>query len=325
MRNVILWLTVLLAFAAPVSPAERMKVILDCDLGGDIDDAFAVALLLSSPDVELLGLVMDHGDTPGRGRIACRILHETGLESVPVIVGRRTPSVVGEDTALAGPSHQFSWADGFDRLKPSGDDAAGFMLRTLNRHPGEVTVFTVGPVCNIADLLDRDPGALRRARRVVSMFGSFHTGYAWGSAPVAEWNVAADIRSARRLLESGADLTLAGLDVTTLVQLGDADQQQVFLRRSPLTDALSGLYSLWRFETWSRPDPTLFDVSAVGMALWPELFTTTEARVEVADGGFTKIDPSGPSNCRIGVTVDRDELIRRMKDRILHQNLGACR
>jgi purine nucleosidase len=322
MRRRVAWLLVILIVSGPVFPVERQKVILDCDLGGDIDDAFAVALLLSSPDVEILGLVMDHGDTPGRGRIACRILHETGMESVPVFVGRQSPVIVGVDTVPAGPSHQFSWADGFDRLRPRKEDAAGFILRTLERYPGEITVFTVGPVCNIADLLDRDPDALKKARRVVSMFGSFFTGYDGGSVPDAEWNVRADVRSARRLLESGADLTLAGLDVTVMVRLGEQDRLQIFFRRTPLTDALSGLYALWRCETWSRPDPTLFDVAALGMVLWPDLFTAREVHAEVTEGGYTVIDATRPGNCRIGVSVDREELIRRMKSRLLHQNLG---
>jgi purine nucleosidase len=321
------WILLLVSLiaASAARSVERQKVILDCDLGGDIDDAFAVGLLLSSPEIEILGLVMDHGDTPGRGRIACRLLYETGMESIPVIIGRHTPVIVGVDTVPAGPSHQFSWAEGFDRLRPRKDDAAEFILRSLDRYPGEVTLFTVGPVCNIADLLDRDPGALRKTRRVVSMFGSFFTGYDGGTAPDAEWNVRADVRSARRLLASGADLTLAGLDVTVMVRLGEADRQQIFFRRSALTDALSGLYSLWRFETWSRPDPTLFDVSAVGMTLWPELFTTREVRVDVTDTGHTVIADSGPSNCRIGVTVDHEEMLQRMKSRLVHQNLGRNR
>jgi purine nucleosidase len=321
MQKMAVWISAILIAAGSARPVERQKVILDCDLGGDIDDAFAVGLLLSSPEIEILGLVMDHGDTPGRGRIACRLLYETGMESVPVIIGRHTPVIVGVDTVPAGPSHQFSWAGGFDRIRPGKDDAAGFILAALSRYPGEVTVITVGPVCNIADLLDRDPGALRKARRVVSMFGSFFTGYDGGPVPDAEWNVRADVRSARRLLGSGADLILAGLDVTTMVRLEEADRLWVFFRRSPLTDALSGLYTLWRCESWSRPDPTLFDVAALGMVLWPDLFTTREVHAEVTETGYTVTDAARPPNCRIGVTVDKNELIRRTRDRLLHQNL----
>ena len=53
--------------------APRQKIIFDCDLGGDIDDAFALGLALSSPELEVLGVVMDHGDTSGRARVACRL------------------------------------------------------------------------------------------------------------------------------------------------------------------------------------------------------------------------------------------------------------
>src|SRR5690242_2958915 len=82
-------------------PAEKQKVIFDCDLAGDIDDAFAVSLVLTSPEFEVLGLVMDHGNTAKRGRVACRLLYELGLENIPVVLGRKTPSIVGQDEGVA--------------------------------------------------------------------------------------------------------------------------------------------------------------------------------------------------------------------------------
>ena len=83
-----------------------------------------------------------------------------------------------------------------------------------------------------------------------------------------------DAKAGQALLASGAKLTLAGLDTTTVVKLGEADRTRLLYRNSPLTDALCGLYTLWRYEEYARPDPTLFDVVPVGMVLWPELFTT---------------------------------------------------
>ena len=76
-----------------LSAQEKQKIIFDCDIGGDIDDAFAFALILSSPEFEVLGFVMDQGDTPERAQIACRILYETGKEDIPVVVGRKTSEV----------------------------------------------------------------------------------------------------------------------------------------------------------------------------------------------------------------------------------------
>lgn len=303
--------------------APKQKIVFDCDLAGDIDDAFAVALVLSSPEFEVLGLVMDHGNTFKRGQVAGRLLYELGLEQrIPIVVGRPTPSIVGQQTGIAGDSHQFIWASGFERVKPASTNAAAFIVENLRRYPGEVILFTVGPVCNLQDVLRQDPGALKLAKRVIAMFGSFTMGYGGpGSKPEAEWNVRADVAAGQALLASGAALTLAGLDTTTMVKLGEADRTRLLYRNSPLTAALCGLYTLWRHEDYARPDPTLFDVVPVGMVLWPELFTTRKVHVRVTNDGHTVVEENQAPNCEIGVTVQKDELIRRVMNRYLLQNL----
>jgi len=304
-----------------VGAPAKQKIIFDCDLAGDVDDAFALALVLTSPEFEVLGLVMDHGNTAGRARVACRLLYELGLEHIPVFTGRPTAGVVGEGTGVAAESNQFIWGHGFEKVKPAQRSGADFIVEKLAQYPGEVILFTVGPVCNIKDVLHKDPQALNKAKRVVSMFGSFYTGYDGGRIPSAEWNVRADVSAAREFMASGANPLLAGLDITTFVKLSETNRMRLLYRNSPLTDALCGLYTLWRFEGYSKPDPTLFDPVAVGMVLWPELFTTRKAHVKVAEGGFTVLDETQEPNCEIGLTVQWEEFIRRMMERLLKQNL----
>ena len=321
-KNLTLLLT-LAAFSFNALAAPRQKVIFDCDLAGDVDDAYAVALLLASPEFEVLGLVLDHGHTWGRGRVAGRLVYELGLENkVPIVIGRPTPGVVGEQTGIAGEATQFVWGHGFERWKPASTNAAQFIIENLRRYPNEVILFTVGPVCNIEDVIRQDPQALKQAKRVISMFGSFTMGYGGpGTKPEAEWNVRADAKAGQALLASGAKPTLAGLDTTTMVKLNEANRLRLLYRNSPLTDALSGLYILWRYEDYAQPDPTLFDVVPVGMVLWPELFTTRPAHVRVTDQGRTELVEGAPPNCEIGVTVNKEELIKRTMDRYLKQNL----
>jgi len=316
-----LFLILLLAATAPATP--KQKVLFDCDLAGDVDDAFAVALLLTSPEFEVLGLVLDHGNTWKRAQVAGRLLYELGLDDkIPIVVGHPTPGIVGEQTGIAGDSHQFIWGQGFERWKPASTNAAQFIVGNLRRYPHEVILFTVGPVCNLQDVLRQDPEALKLAKRVISMFGSFKIGYGGlGTKPDAEWNVRADVKAGKALLASGAKLTLAGLDTTTMVKLGEADRTRLLYRNSPLTDALCGLYILWGSESYARPDPTLFDVVPLGMVLWPELFTSQPAHVSVTDKGFTELVDGTTPNCEIGVTVQKDELIKRIMDRYLKQNL----
>jgi inosine-uridine nucleoside N-ribohydrolase len=288
--------------------SARQKVILDCDLGDDIDDAFAVGLILASPEFEVLGLVMDFLDTGKRAEVACRMLYESGREDIPVVLGRKT----GE-----GNASQLKWAAGFEKVKPVEEGAADFIVRNLRKYPGEVILFTVGPVPNLQDVMEKDPDALKLAKRVVSMFGSFYMGYGNSPIPSAEWNVVADAEAAQVFIRSGADFLFAGLDVTTFVNL-DRDKRAILAQRnSALTDSLMSLYTLWANQRSPEPDPILYDAVAIGMVLWPELFTTRRAHVKVTDEGYTVIDESLEPNCEIGMSIKKDEFIRRIMDRYL--------
>jgi len=323
LRSHLIILLSLVALGLNSLAAPKQKVLFDCDFAGDVDDAYAVALLLASPEFEVLGLVMDHGNTWGRARVAGRFLYELGLENkIPMVVGRPTPGIVGEHTGIAGESHQFVWGHGFENWKPASTNAAQFIIENLRRYPNEVILFTVGPVCNIQDVVKQDPGALKLAKRVISMFGSFTMGYGGaGTKPEPEWNVRADIKAAQAFVNAGSNPVLHGLDTTTMVKLGEDARTRLLYRKSPLTDALSGLYILWRYEDYARPDPTLFDVVPIGALLWPELVTTRPAHVRVNDQGVTELVEDAPPNCEIGVTVNKEEMVKRTMDRYLKQNL----
>jgi inosine-uridine nucleoside N-ribohydrolase len=292
--------------------AQKQKVILDSDLGGDIDDAFALALILASPEIELLGVVMDHGNTPERAQIACRMLYETGMEKIPVLVGRKTNDSY---------SDQFYWGEGFDKVQPSKQSAADFIIEQLKKYPNEVILITIGPVPNMSDIIDKDPGALKLAKHVYSMFGSFYMGYNSSPVPVPECNVVSDVKASKKFVSSGAKITFAGLDITTYVKLKYELIEVLNERKSPLTDAVVGLYSLWGFGSEPKPEPVLFDAVAVSMILWPELFTTKKAFVKVTDEGYTVIDESREPNCEIGMSVKTEEFLKKYIDRLMKQNL----
>ncbi len=142
---------------------EKQKIILDCDLGGDIDDAFAVAMMLTAQDeFDILGICMDYGNTEARGRIALRMLYETGMDHIPVYIGRKTGK---------GGVSQSEYGRGFDEIEPQVQGAAEFIVTTLNAYPGEVILFTVGPVPNMKDVIELDNKALSNAKHIYSMFG----------------------------------------------------------------------------------------------------------------------------------------------------------
>jgi purine nucleosidase len=106
-----------------------------------------------------------------------------------------------------------------------------------------------------------------------------------------------------------------------MAKLGEADRTRLLYRNSPLTDPLSGLCVLWRCEGDARPDPTLFDVVPIAAVLWPELVTSHPAHVRVNDPGLTERVADAPPSCEIGVTVNKDERVKRILDLYLKQNL----
>jgi inosine-uridine nucleoside N-ribohydrolase len=209
-------------------------------------------------------------------------------------------------------NNQYRQAIGLPPLKTKGPDATEFIRSQLKKYPGEVIIFSVGPVTNLAPL-----GAeLQKAKAIYAMFGSFKIGYDGSTKIDAEWNVTCDIPAAKSFVQSGANIIYAGLDVTAMVKLSAENRLKLLMRQSPLTSAMQGLYVLWGQET-----PTLFDPVAIGMEAHPELFTTEKVHVYVDEKGFTRIDPSKQANATIGTTIKSAEFIKILMHNYLYQNL----
>jgi inosine-uridine nucleoside N-ribohydrolase len=306
MKKLILFLLVSFSLAAQ----QRQKVIFDCDLGDDIDDAYALGYLLTLQDrYEILGITTCYGRTDDRAILANKFLAVTGETRIPVYVGKNTSNSSERANWYAD---QFYWAKGFTLAKKT-ISATEFIRSQLKKYPGEVIIFSVGPVTNLAPL-----GAeLQQAKAIYAMFGSFKIGYDGSTKIDAEWNVTCDIPAAKSFVQSGAKIIYAGLDVTAMVKLSAENRLKLLMRQSPLTSAMQGLYVLWGQET-----PTLFDPVAIGMEAHPELFTTEKVHVYVDEKGFTRIDPSKPANATIGTSIKHTEFIQKLMHNYVYQNLN---
>lgn len=288
---------------------QRQKVIFDCDLGDDIDDAYALGYLLTLQDrYEILGITTCYGRTEDRAILAHKLLEVTGENHIPIYVGKNTSKSSERANWYAD---QFYWAKGSPLTKKT-QGATDFIRSQLKKYPGEVIIFSVGPVTNLAPL-----GAeLKKAKAIYAMFGSFKIGYDGSTKVDAEWNVTCDIPSAKAFVQSGANIIYAGLDVTAMVKLSAENRLKLLMRQSPLTSAMQGLYVLWGQET-----PTLFDPVAIGMEAQPELFTTEKVHVYVDDKGFTRLDPTKPANATIGTSIKHTEFIQKLMHQYVYQNL----
>jgi inosine-uridine nucleoside N-ribohydrolase len=292
-----------------------MKVILDTDIGTDIDDAWALAFVISHAGFQPIGVTISDANTPARARIACKILHQTRRADIPVAVGRETPTPGNRI------DHQFSWAEDFSTVRPVAQPAADFIVDQVKRAPGEVTLIAVGPLQNVADALRKEPGLGRWVRRVVLMSGCVY-GRAGNPTPIPEWNVVASTADAQLVYAAGLPLTIVPLDSTTRVLLQDADRDRVRAYRSPLTTALEALYRLWLVRPTSRM--TLHDQLAVAEAARPGAFfgKMEKLTLRVDDAGYTRIDAERGKPVTVCLEPKRDAFMEYYVGELLEQRLG---
>jgi inosine-uridine nucleoside N-ribohydrolase len=284
---------------------RSQKVIIDTDIGGDIDDAFAVALALQSPEFSILGITTATGDTTMRARLVTRLLNETGRSDIPVAAGiptrmkKTTPGPEDEDNIRG----QLRY--GLRTPAQAYPDAVNFILEQIRQNPGEITLITIGPLTNIGAAIDRDAVTFRKVKRVVLMGGSVYLGYdqiryVKHPQPSAEYNIAADASAAQKLFTSGVPLYVLPVD-STQIKLEELNRAQILTHGTPLTDALALLYLQW--SGGSEATPTLYDAMAVTYALAPELCPMTALRLRVDDQGFTRID-QGEFNAQVCLHSD---------------------
>ena len=283
-RCMLILILILVACSAASAQSARMKVVLDTDIGTDIDDAWALGYALKSPSFQLLGVTVSDADTAQRAKLACKLLYRLGRTDVPVAVGRATVAVPPDRI-----DYQFTWAEDFQAYRPVSTPAVEFIAETIRRNPGEVTLIAVGPLQNIGDLVRRYPDVVPLVKRVVLMSGSVGPN-AWSSTAVAEWNVKLAIPEAQAVYAASWPLTIVPLDSTTYMRLEDRERDTLRAARTPLVVALEALLRLWSEEPTSRM--TLHDQMALAEAQHPGRFfgRCEPMPIRVDAEGYTRVD-----------------------------------
>jgi inosine-uridine nucleoside N-ribohydrolase len=303
--------------AAGTTASEPQLLILDTDIGDDIDDAFALALALKSPELKILGITTAFGDTELRAKLVDRYLDEVG-ERIPVTAGVPTPhDNVFTQAAYARRGLRFSAEDPTKKWKHP--DAVAFLLDQIRAHPGQITLIAIGPLFNVQAAIERDPATFRQLKRVVLMGGSVYRGYDGANGehrpPDPEWNIARDPAGAKALLASGVPVFMMPLD-STQIHLETPAREKIFSHGSPLTDQLTLLYHQWLAGTDGHPlAPTLFDPVAVTYAIRPDLCPAKPMRLEVDDKGFTR-PVEGAPNVQVCLQSDEKGFLKLFLDRI---------
>ncbi len=296
-------------------PSAKIPVILDTDIGGDIDDTWALALMLKSPELDVKMVVSDTGNTTYRAKIIAKMLE----------IAKRTDVAVGIGLPQSkddGP--QAKWVADYDLARFPGkvhQDGVAAMIDLVMASPQKITLIAIGPVPNLKAALERKPEIAQRVR-FVGMHGSVRLGYDGNRKPSAEYNVVADAKAAQKAFTAAWPMTITPLDTCGIVRLRGEKFRKVAECTDPVTRAVIENYRIW----WKAGDPkrsdkleassVLFDTVAIYLAFSDKLLNMEKLPIRVTDDGFTRIDPAGkPMACAVSwkdLAAFEDFLVERL-------------
>ena len=269
----------------------RIPVILDTDIGDDIDDTWALLMLLRMPQFEVKLVASDFGNAIYRCRLLAKLLELTGHAHIPIGVG------LGQTDQPGG---QSNWIGDYrleDYPGPVRRDGVQALIDTIKQSPEPITLLCIGPVPNIAQALKRDPSIAENAR-FIGMHGSLRLGYGGKPPPAAEWNVKSDPEALQQVFAAPWDCTILPLDVCGVVELAGENYQRIYQSEDPWLNALIENYKIWLPQApFIKPgtDPALmstvlFDTVAVYAAYSQALLIMEDLPVRVTADGYTVVD-----------------------------------
>ena len=294
MKSVCMFLTVLMAsmfcFIGCGNPSaiepRPIPVILDTDIGGDVDDIWALSFLLASPELDVKLIVSDAHSTVRKAKLIAKFLQHVGRDDIPIGIGVREVGGIGP---------QEKWVDDYPgKVYLDGVQA---MIDTTMNSEQRITLLAIGPVPNLELALEREPRIVDNARLIV--MGGCIGKQEDGEPGFPEHNVVRNSKAARKAYGAGWDVTMAPIDTAGKVQLEGEYYEQVRDADNPMAQMVMEQYRIWnRMQTThardlSRTSSTLWDTVAIYLAFDESFCRMREIKLRVTDKGITKPSPDG--------------------------------
>lgn len=304
------------------------RILIDTDPG--IDDSLAILLALASPEVQLEGLTVVHGNcSTEQGKTnALSVLELAGAPQIPVAMGCTLPLV--QPSFLAPETHGETGI-GYahlpaPRTTPLDQHAVDYLIENLLASPGEITLVAIGPLTNIAMALRLEPRIIPAIKEIISMGGAIrHPG---NTTPLAEFNVYVDPHAAHIVYHAGVPLTLVPLDVTYQCVLTLQDVQRLLKIESPLTRFIADstrFYMSFHDEYQKIQGCVINDPLALALAFQPDLVEFDELYVDVDISGGVSMGNTyadfyqmtgKPANMKVALAVRARDFIEMFLQRM---------
>ncbi len=272
---------------------KKIPVILDTDIGIDIDDTWALGLLLkcSELDVKLITTVAQ--DTHIKAKLVAKFLERANRTDIPIGIGPQSNSNKGL---------LYNWVKDYDLSNYPGiiyENGIEALCSTIIESYNPITLIAIGPLGNIAEAIEFNSKITENAF-FIGMQGSIFIGYKENPTPTAEYNVFSDVIACRKVFQAPWEKTITPLDTCGNIVLSGENYKQFMKCNNPVVDAIKECFELWVEKTGlgsliSKEQKTsiLFDTVAIYLAFSEELLNIDDLKLEVTETGFTKISKKG--------------------------------
>ena len=307
-----------------------MKIILDTDIGDDIDDAFALQFLISRKEIELLGVTTVYKNVEQRAKITKNLLKLANRENIPVHSGinkplrkdiRILPNEKVEENGLINIDH---YTTDIEKVAYDGKYAVEFILNTIKKYPNEVIVVAIGPLTNIAQAIKTDKETFSLAKEILLMGGRFND-------KKSEWNIEIDPEAARIVYESGVKVTSISFDATIQTSMTKEDVAKVNALTNPSDRYLAKMMNRWIAHdemNWvGEKLPLLHDVLAVATLVdesvckYEEIYFSIPLEGENKECTLRNTEKQGYFS-KVGNDINKDKFFGLFRETIFNAKRG---
>lgn len=299
------------------------RLIIDTDIGSDIDDAMALALAMKSPEIVLEGVTTVYGDVDLRAKMVAKMLQLGNREDVRVYAGINDPLLHNREIWMAGHEGKGLLKDG-DRLEYDTRHAVDFIIETIMSNPGQITLVPIGPLTNIAACLIREPRIAQNVKEIVLMGGATRLGENGVDIRVVEHNIACDPEAASLVFRSGAPIVMVGLDVTMKVVITEEERRKLHATGDPLNIALADMMERW-FAFNNESMTFMHDPLTVSLIIDRSLVKTRKMNIQVEYDhrprtGQTVATLSDDGNVEVCLDVEKDRVVQMLMERLIRKD-----
>lgn len=296
------------------------KVILDTDIGDDIDDSFALLLLLESHKFNCLGVTTVFRNSLKRAKMAKQLIRSLGYD-IKVYRGIDDPlkqnidhliskeikekEKYDEDGKYIFPQYDKS----MENEKVEDENAVDFIIRMIHLYPHEVTLIPIGPLTNIASAIKKDPTIVPLIKEIRLMGAGLNLNF-------VEWNIFCDPDAAKIVFSSNINKIVAvTINVTSLTSL---TEEEVNSLKNNNSKAIKLVYEamMKRFKHYEFSSPVMHDPLTVASLIDESIINTQLCHLDVdlSKDGYTFINDNCPNNVYVSTSLNKEKFFKLFKE-----------